>query len=81
MKLYGAIDLHSNNAVSGLINEQDEIKMRKRNTLPRRVHFMHHNNVGNDNQTGSTAQATGYDGIIINRLFHILLLSPFATLL
>ena len=30
MKLYGAIDLHSNNAVSGLIDEQDTIKMRKK---------------------------------------------------
>ncbi|MCP4410424.1 MAG: IS110 family transposase [Gammaproteobacteria bacterium] len=30
MKLYGAIDLHSTNAVCGLINEQDEVKMRKK---------------------------------------------------
>jgi transposase len=30
MKLYGAIDLHSNNAVSGLIDEQDTIMMRKK---------------------------------------------------
>ena len=30
MKLYGAIDLHSNNAVSGLIDMQDQVKMRKK---------------------------------------------------
>ena len=30
MKLYGAIDLHSNNAVSGLIDSQDQVKMRKK---------------------------------------------------
>lgn len=30
MKLYGAIDLHSNNAVSGLIDTEDRVKMRKK---------------------------------------------------
>lgn len=30
MKLYGAIDLHSNNAVSGLIDGDDIVKLRKR---------------------------------------------------
>ena len=30
MKLYGAIDLHSNNAVSGLIDTRDRVKMRKK---------------------------------------------------
>ncbi len=30
MKLYGAIDLHSNNAVCGLLDEQDQVKMRRK---------------------------------------------------
>ena len=30
MKLYGAIDLHSNNAVCGLIDMQDQVKMRRK---------------------------------------------------
>ena len=30
MKLYGAIDLHSNNAVCGLIDTQDQVKMRRK---------------------------------------------------
>lgn len=30
MELYGAIDLHSNNAVCGLIDTQDRVKMRKK---------------------------------------------------
>ena len=30
MKLYGAIDLHSTNAVCGLLNEQDDVKMRRK---------------------------------------------------
>ena len=30
MKLYGAIDLHSINAVCGLLNEQDDVKMRRK---------------------------------------------------
>ncbi len=30
MKLYGAIDLHSNNAVCGLIDTQDKVKMRRK---------------------------------------------------
>ncbi len=30
MKLYGAIDLHSTNAVCGLIDEHDDMKMRKK---------------------------------------------------
>jgi len=30
MKLYGAIDLHSNNNVTVLINEKDEVVYRKR---------------------------------------------------
>jgi transposase len=30
MKLFGAIDLHSNNNVTALINEKDEVVYRKR---------------------------------------------------
>jgi hypothetical protein len=30
MKLYGAIDLHSNNAVSGLIDDDDVVKLGKK---------------------------------------------------
>ena len=30
MKLFGAIDLHSNNSVTVLINEKDEVVYRKR---------------------------------------------------
>ena len=33
MKLYGAIDLHSNNAICGAIDSHDRVKLRKKITL------------------------------------------------
>ena len=52
MKLYGAIDLHSNNNVTVLIDEQDQVVYRKRlaNDLSlideQLSHRMHHRSKG-----------------------------------
>ena len=34
MKLYGAIDLHSNNAICGAIDSHDHVKLRKNRLFP-----------------------------------------------